>query len=281
MNKRVYFSEVPSVPKKLQAGDQIPRFTYDSPYQPQLPFYDLLDADTPLFVVFMRNFGHPITRHYVMEYIQDKDKLTSARLACVVRTDPHAIAGAIPEEQMPFSLICDAEGVLYEHFCVPSTTSWFRSHSLTALRILKEARKMGYKAVEGETYQLPLTLLIDRDGTVLMAHYGQSLTDLPENCAALEKVAKAVLDARRREMEKQNKRAARQEEAETDEPEAEERAPEEDAPETAVLPKEQPAPAEETPIVPEASEEEPAPESDRHKELSQAAALLFGDGKDE
>ena len=276
MNKRVYFSEVPSVPKKLQAGDQIPRFTYDSPYQPQLPFYDLLDADTPLFVVFMRNFGHPITRHYVMEYIQDKDKLTSARLACVVRTDPHVIAGAIPEEQMPFSLICDAEGVLYEHFCVPSTTSWFRSHSLTALRILKEARKMGYKAVEGETYQLPLTLLIDRDGTVLMAHYGQSLTDLPENCAALEKVARAVLDARRREMEKQNKRAARQEEAPAAEPEEEAEAPVEEP-----APQEQPVPEAEVPAAPESAEEEPAPESDRHKELSQAAALLFGDDKDE
>ena len=276
MNKRVYFSEVPSVPKKLQAGDQIPRFTYDSPYQPQLPFYDLLDADTPLFVVFMRNFGHPITRHYVMEYIQDKDKLTSARLACVVRTDPHVIAGAIPEEQMPFSLICDAEGVLYEHFCVPSTTSWFRSHSLTALRILKEARKMGYKAVEGETYQLPLTLLIGRDGTVLMAHYGQSLTDLPENCAALEKVAKAVLDARRREMEKQNKRAARQEEAPAAEPEEEAEAPVEEP-----APQEQPVPEAEVPAAPESAEEEPAPESDRHKELSQAAALLFGDDKDE
>ena len=276
MNKRVYFSEVPSVPKKLQAGDQIPRFTYDSPYQPQLPFYDLLDADTPLFVVFMRNFGHPITRHYVMEYIQDKDKLTSARLACVVRTDPHVIAGAIPEEQMPFSLICDAEGVLYEHFCVPSTTSWFRSHSLTALRILKEARKMGYKAVEGETYQLPLTLLIDRDGTVLFAHYGQSLTDLPENCAALEKVARAVLDARRREMEKQNKRAARQEEAPAAEPEEEAEAPVEEP-----APQEQPVPEAEVPAAPESAEEEPAPESDRHKELSQAAALLCGDDKDE
>ena len=264
------------MPKKLQAGDQIPRFTYDSPYQPQLPFYDLLDADTPLFVVFMRNFGHPITRHYVMEYIQDKDKLTSARLACVVRTDPHVIAGAIPEEQMPFSLICDAEGVLYEHFCVPSTTSWFRSHSLTALRILKEARKMGYKAVEGETYQLPLTLLIDRDGTVLMAHYGQSLTDLPENCAALEKVARAVLDARRREMEKQNKRAARQEEAPAAEPEEEAEAPVEEP-----APQEQPVPEAEVPAAPESAEEEPAPESDRHKELSQAAALLFGDDKDE
>lgn len=276
MNKRVFFSEVPSVPKKLQAGDQIPRFTYDSPYQPQLPFYDLLDADTPLFVVFMRNFGHPITRHFVMEYIQDKDKLTSARLACVVRTDPHVIAGAIPAEQMPFSLICDAEGVLYEHFCVPSTTSWFRSHSLAALRILKEARKMGYKAVEGETYQLPLTLLIDRDGTVLMAHYGQSLTDLPENCAALEKVAKAVLEARRREAEKQARQAARRGEAA---PEEEPAAPEEPVQEepAAEEPVELPVQAD----VPAEPETAPAGETDRRKDLTQAAALLFGDGEDE
>lgn len=238
---KVLFSEVPFVPNKLQAGDRIPRFTYDSPYAPQLPFYDLLADDKPLFLVFLRNFGHPITRHYVMEYIQDKDKLTSARLACVVRTDPHVIAGAIPEEQMPFSLICDAAGVLYEHFCVPTTTSWFRSHSLTALRILKAARKMGYKAAEGETYQLPLTLLIDREGTVLMAHYGQSLTDMPENCAALEKVAAAVLEARRKAEEKQRRQAARQGEAEPAE------APEPEAGE---------APAE----APAAPEEEPAEE---------------------
>ena len=201
------------MPNKLQVGDKIPRFTYDSPYAPQLPFYDLLADDKPLFLIFLRNFGHPITRHYVMEYIQDRDKLASARLACVVRTDPQVIAGAVPREQMPFSLICDAAGVLYEHFCVPATASWFRSHSLAALRILKDARKMGYKAAEGETYQLPLTLLIDRDGTVLLAHYGQSLTDMPENCAALEKVAAAVLEARRKEEEKQRRQAARRGEA--------------------------------------------------------------------
>lgn len=214
------------MPNKLQVGDKIPRFTYDSPYAPQLPFYDLLEDDRPLFLIFLRNFGHPITRHFVMEYIQDKDKLASARLACVVRTDPHVIAGAVPPEQMPFSLICDAEGVLYEHFCVPTTTSWFRSHSLAALRILKAARKMGYKAAEGETYQLPLTLLLDRDGTVLMVHYGQSLTDMPENCAALEKVAAAVLAARRREQEKPRRPAAGKE-APAEAPQAPEKPPEE------------------------------------------------------
>ena len=300
MNKRVLFSEVPFVPKKLQAGDQIPRFTYDSPYQPQLPFYELLDDEKPLFVVFMRNFGHPITRHYVMEYIQDKDKLTSARLACVVRTDPHVIAGAIPADQMPFALICDAEGVLYEHFCVPETTSWFRSHSLTALRILKAARKMGYKATEGETYQLPLTLLIDRDGTVLMAHYGQSLTDLPENCAAMEKVARAVLEEQRREAEKQQRRAARHPDdpAETEKDEAgedwadqraHEEEPENDFPRQAAQPDTElpdlPDAGTELPEIPAAApaledgeetgaaQEEPTPRPD----MVQAAELLFGE----
>ena len=199
MNKRVYFSEVPSVPKKLQAGDQIPRFTYDSPYQPQLPFYDLLDADTPLFVVFMRNFGHPITRHYVMEYIQDKDKLTSARLACVVRTDPHVIAGAIPEEQMPFSLICDAEGVLYRYFCIPTTKSRLKAYSMLTVKILNEAKKQGYQPPKDEELFCPLTLVVGPEGKVLFCHYGQTLTDLPENCSAIRNFSRNVLNQARQD----------------------------------------------------------------------------------
>lgn len=32
----------------------------------------------------------------------------------------------------------------------------------------------------------PLTLILDRDGTVLFCHYGASLTDVPEDCAAIQ-----------------------------------------------------------------------------------------------
>lgn len=33
---------------------------------------------------------------------------------------------------------------------------------------------------------LPLTLVLDADGTVLFSHYGASLTDVPEDCDAMQ-----------------------------------------------------------------------------------------------
>ena len=187
------------MPERLKAGDKLPAFTYDTPYVPQADFYGLLAQDKPLFLVFLRNFGHPIARHYIMEYIKDSAELHSARLACVVRTKPQVIGRAIPQGKMPYELICDAEGVLYEHFGVPLVPSRFKSYSLAALKILKQAKKQGYEPPKDEPQQLPLTLLVGREGEVLFAHYGQSVTDLPENCAALERVAAAVLQARQQE----------------------------------------------------------------------------------
>ncbi len=58
------------------------------------------------------------------------------------------------------------------------------SYSLRAA-ILREA-KQGYQPVKGAEQQLPLTLILDRDGTVLFCHYGASLMDVPEDCAAIQ-----------------------------------------------------------------------------------------------
>ena len=60
------------------------------------------------------------------------------------------------------------------------------SYSLEGWRILREAKKQGYQPVKGAEQQLPLTLILDRDGTVLFCHYGASLTDVPEDCAAIQ-----------------------------------------------------------------------------------------------
>ena len=61
--------------KRLRAGDVIPEFRFDTPYHPQQSFYELLEGDKPVFLVFLRNFGHPLTRHYIMEYIKSAGSL--------------------------------------------------------------------------------------------------------------------------------------------------------------------------------------------------------------
>ena len=101
------------------------------------------------------------------------------RLALVVRSRADKLSRSIGPDTLPYPLLCDAAGVLYEHLAIPTSKSTLMSYSLEGWRILREAKKQGYQPVKGAEQQLPLTLILDRDGTVLFCHYGASLTDVP------------------------------------------------------------------------------------------------------
>lgn len=211
-------------PKDL-TGAVIDRFSYDTPEQAQADFYALCDADKPLILVFLPNFGHPISRVYLTRYMDSLPNLVSGRLACVVHSNPENIASKL-EKPYPFPLICDEAGVLYEYFGVQSTSSRM-AWSFTAARIFREAKKQGYQMEKGTAQLLPLTLVVDREAKVLFSHYGESLTDLPEDCNAMELVcSKLNLAARAQSTACETEPAN----SETEEqPEASD-APEQDAP---------------------------------------------------
>lgn len=177
---------------KLSQGSVIPEFLYDTPYEKQKSFYQLLEGDKPIMLVFLRNFGHPLSRHYILEYANTIDQLAAARLVCVVQTRPQIIEESIEEDHLPYTLICDPEGELYEHFGVESEKNWLKSYSFHALKILKKAKKQGFEEKRSEPQQLPLTAVIAPEGKVLFAHYGKSMTDLPENCAAIQRVMEGL-----------------------------------------------------------------------------------------
>lgn len=175
-------------------GAVIDRFAYDTPDQAQADFYALCDSDKPLVMVFLPNFGHPISRVYLTRYVDTLSKLVSGRLACVVRSEPNNIAAKL-DSKYPFPLICDAGGVLYEYFGVQTTTSRM-TWSFAALRIFREAKKQGYQMDKNTEQLLPLTLVVGRGGKILFSHYGTSLTDLPEDCSAMEHVCSKILEGR-------------------------------------------------------------------------------------
>lgn len=159
---------------------------YDTPYSAGNRFRDLLDAQAPLVLVFMANFGHPITRTFASRYADTYTSLHDGGFALVVRSRADKLARSIGPDTLPYPLLCDAAGVLYEHLSIPTSKSTLMSYSLEGWRILREAKKQGYQPVKGAEQQLPLTLILDRDGTVLFCHYGASLTDVPEDCAAIQ-----------------------------------------------------------------------------------------------
>lgn len=171
---------------RIAVGDKLPFFLYDTPYSAQNRFRDLLAQKSPLVMIFMANFGHPITRTFASRYAQTFGGLQTGGLALVVRSRADKLSRSIGPDTLPFPLLCDADGVLYDYLDIPQSSSALMTYSLEGWRILREAKKQGYRAAKGAPQQLPLTLILDRDGTILFRHYGASLTDVPEDCDAVQ-----------------------------------------------------------------------------------------------
>ena len=71
--------------ERIRVGDRLPFFLYDTPYSAGNRFRDLLDAQAPLVLVFMANFGHPITRTFASRYADTYTSLHDGGFALVVR----------------------------------------------------------------------------------------------------------------------------------------------------------------------------------------------------
>lgn len=172
--------------ERISVGDKLPFFLYDTPYSAQNRVRDLLAAKSPLVMIFMANFGHPITRTFAGRYAETFGALQDGALALVVRSRADKLSRSIGPDTLPYPLLCDADGVLYDYLDIPQNSSPLMTYSLEGWRILREAKKQGYRPPRGTPQQLPLTLILDRDGTVLFCHYGASLTDVPEDCASIQ-----------------------------------------------------------------------------------------------
>jgi len=173
---------------RIQEGDKLPFFRYDTPYSAQNRFRELLAEQAPLVLVFMNNFGHPITRHFASRYAQSHHMLTGGGFALVVRSRADKLARSIGPHTLPYPLLCDAEGVLYEYLDIPQRSGTLMSYSLEGWQILQAAKRQGYRPPKNVPQQLPLTLILDADGTVLFCHYGASLTDVPTDCETMQKL---------------------------------------------------------------------------------------------
>ena len=172
--------------KRITVGEKLPFFQYDTPYSAANSFRALLQDQSPLVLVFFSNFGHPVTRTFVSRYAHSRYRLTHGGFAMVVRSDPARLASSVGPRTLPYPLLCDADGVLYDLLDIPVRSVFWRTCSLEAWQILKKARRRGYNAPAGAPQQMPLTLILDKDGTVLFCHYGTSLTDVPADCGAMQ-----------------------------------------------------------------------------------------------
>ena len=96
--------------ERIAVGDKLPFFVYDTPYSAQNRFRDLLQRKSPLVLVFMANFGHPITRTFASRYAETYSALQDGGFALVVRSRADKLSSSIGPDTLPYPLLCDAGG---------------------------------------------------------------------------------------------------------------------------------------------------------------------------
>ena len=109
----------------------------------------------------------------------------------ILRSSAQAVAKATHGSDFPFPVICDGPGVLYGYLGVEQTRGLL-SWSFAAQKIYKAARDAGYHYDTKAPQLLPLTLVVGHLGKILFTHSGRSQTDLPEDCAAISEIVRAV-----------------------------------------------------------------------------------------
>ena len=98
--------------ERIRVGYRLPFFLNDTPYCAGIRFRDLLYAQAPLVLVFMANFGHPITRTFASRYADTYTSLYDGGIELVVRSRADKQPRSNGPDTLPDPLQCDAAGVL-------------------------------------------------------------------------------------------------------------------------------------------------------------------------
>ena len=137
----------------MRVGDKLPFFVYDTPYSARRTASATCfrSAKAPLVLVFMANFGHPITRTFASRYANTYAALRDGGFALVVRSRADKLSRSIGPNTLPYPLLLRRRaGVLYEHLNIPHEQQ--RPDDLLAGGLAHPARSensQGYKPTKG------------------------------------------------------------------------------------------------------------------------------------
>lgn len=176
----------------LEAGMEMPEFTYDTPFASNLSFKGET-AGKPTVLLFHRYFSCMLCAAALQGLAASYEKIAAAGLQVkvVMQSSPESVNAAMGGvNAFPFDIICDPDRVLYERFNVFTADTIFDLPGDNIQAVLPMVGSMfgsdGAPApTEGAQDQLPAWFAIDTDGKIVHAHYGENLFDVPSAEAML------------------------------------------------------------------------------------------------
>ena len=179
--------------KRLAPGMAVPDFRYDTIDKRAVDFRPNTNGQRGA-LFFLRYVGCPVCQLKLAQLTKDHDLFHGAglRVFAVLQSNPSTVAEALSGRQLPFTIICDPDGEIFERFGVaPGNLLTYLAPS--ALRESRRASREGFRhgKREGNEMQLPAVFVTTEKGLIEYAYYGATIADVPS--------AKVILEAARAE----------------------------------------------------------------------------------
>ena len=149
--------------------------------------YDLsVKREKPLLLAFFRYASCPLCNFRVHELIQNHQRLNKhLEIVAIFQSPKNKVEQYVCKQDIPFTLIPDPDKNLYKQYAVES--SWFgfgKAWTVKISQVFNAVIKHRFipGTMEGEIHRIPADFIIDTDGKILKAFYGQHIGDhLPLN----------------------------------------------------------------------------------------------------
>jgi peroxiredoxin Q/BCP len=151
-------------------------------------------ADRDAVLVFLRYFGCPFCQAQVVSLHADRDRLAEAGAGVVLigQGDPDEARDFLDRKQVGFDCLIDPDRTSYRAYGLrrarpgqvfgPRVGAAFLRTNLN-----RDTRQGGLHG--GSFWQMPGTFVVDRNGTVRLAHRNRHVADSPSNRVILETLA--------------------------------------------------------------------------------------------
>lgn len=133
----------------------------------------------PVMLSFYRYAACPLCNLRVHELIGAHDRLGEMGLAMVAvfQSPAERIAEQVGRQDAPFPIVADPSMALYRDY--GAETRWGGLASAAVARSGLAAMRSGFRPgrTDGPVQRVPADFLIDRDGSIAVAHYGRDIGD--------------------------------------------------------------------------------------------------------
>jgi thioredoxin-dependent peroxiredoxin len=166
----------------LSKGQKAPIFKVNDIWGNEIDLQNTKGQTTLLS--FFRFADCPMCNMRVGEIMRNKQLLTdkNIRVIAIFESPTESIkASIVDRHRFDFTIISDPSKTLYKRYEVqPSWWKMMKSMGFAGMKKMIQAKKQGFNLmgnIDGEMHQIPADFLIDKNGIITVAYYGNDIAD--------------------------------------------------------------------------------------------------------